>query len=90
MSHVQSFNKYQVLHKRHQIYANREEFSIYKRPVKPMVEDHLRRLERKWYMRSEVDVREGFMAGSGFDQAPFGSLSERSLISSCEYSSFSC
>jgi hypothetical protein len=41
---------------RHQIYANREESSIYKRHVKPIVEDLLRRLKRKWYTRSEECV----------------------------------
>lgn len=47
---------------------------------------------RKWYKRSEGVVIGGVLSGwmCKMDQLPFISLSETSLGSSCEYSSFSC
>jgi hypothetical protein len=92
---VQSFDEYQVLHN-HEMYANREEPCIYKRPVKPMMERSSKTLEEKM-VHEKGRVGEsvstsfyGAVVKVEIVHAPLGSLSERSLRSSCEYSSFSC
>jgi hypothetical protein len=78
---------------RHEMYANREESSIYKRPCEASGRRFSKTFgEKMVHEKGRVRncVSYGVVVGVEVIQAPFGSLSERSLTSSCEYSSFSC